>query len=141
MLFTITLPPTQVLPQPLVITLAIHGRQLDSLPGTLLVSINGYNLVGRWMDDQLVLDRSVVIQCDSIHATRMVDRIHAKDLPDSAKAALEIAARAGAEAGVERCDLCGVVFPASRAAVHAVCACPRCVEARRLGSGDKETMF
>ena len=57
MLFTITLPPTQVLPRPLVITLAIHGRQLDSLPGTLLVSINGYDLVGRWMDDQLVLER------------------------------------------------------------------------------------
>lgn len=141
MLFTITLPPTQVLPQPLVITLAIHGRQLDSLPGTLLVSINGYDLVGRWMDDQLVLERSVVIQCDNIHATRMVDRIRAEDLPGSAKAACEIASHAGAEAGVERCDLCGGVFPAIRAAVHAVCACPRCVEARRLGSVDKDTMF
>jgi hypothetical protein len=140
MIFTVNLPSTNGPPRKLAITLAIHGRQLDALPGTLLVSVNGYVRTARWREGQLVLDRSVAMESD-FHSTRIIERIAAEDLPHSARAALDIVSGAGAEAGVERCDLCGMVFPASRAAVHALCACPRCVEGRRLGSVDKEPMF
>jgi len=139
-MFTLNIYSTDRPPQSVAITMAIHGRLLESMPGTLLISVNGRERKARWTGDRLVFERPVAVRFD-IRTIRILDGLSSGELPHSAQAALELASSAGVEAGVERCELCGSVVPAVRAEVHALCACPKCVESRGLGLISQDPPF
>jgi hypothetical protein len=134
--FTLNFPSQDGPRRAVVITLALYGWMLGSLPGSLVVSADGCDRAARWIDGQLVLDRVVAME-SHIRTTRILGRIPSEELPNSAGGALEAASRAGAEAGTERCELCGVVFPANQAAVHAMRACPRVTTQVQTGTDEQ----
>jgi hypothetical protein len=123
------------------VILAVHGRFLDSdKPGALAVSLNYWDRRAWWTEEGLILEHPVSIQFD-IHTQRLLDRFGPDVLPGAAINVLEAISRAGAEAAVQRCDLCRAIFPAGQAVVHAICVCPSCDCSGRFSLDNKESIF
>ncbi len=123
------------------VILAVHGRFLDSAgPGALAVTLNYSDRRAWWTNEGLILDHPVAIQFDA-HTQRLLDRFIPEELPDAARKVLEAISRAGAEAAVQRCNLCHAIFPAGRAVVHAICVCPGCDCSGRFSLDGQESPF
>jgi hypothetical protein len=123
------------------VILAIHGRLVDTdRAGALAVSLNYSDRRAWWTEEGLVLDQPVAIRFDA-QTQRLLDRFAPDVLPDAATKVLEAISRAGAEAAVQRCDLCRAIFPAGQAVVHAICVCPSCDCSGRFSLDNKESIF